>query len=456
MFRIILVLFSLIKILAYNNTTFELYSTIEKSSYYGKYMPYRFQFSSDGNIIISLPRVYSHYDESIEQECSQYPALLMIEKNSSSPQKLNDLPKIYSVMGFVMDIENKYYILDQGIITTSDNKVREGTSKLIIHYLNQTDNNKDKTYNFTGIDLNYSLLTDIAVEHTGAYAYIIDSGNQFKNSNNNPGIIVYNLDKGKVYKILNNHKSFKPSNTNKLSSDQKRIILGYFEKAIRVNCIQISCNDETIYYSSFKDTKIYSVSTSDIKNAIKNYENDNSNNKDNILNNIKVNSVDIGFKPMHFIISSKNNIFALNSESKYIEVSFSIDKDLSSYNKEINTIIPLSEETNDKSYCLTICNGSLYALHNFLDNGGSDLKDRATIFKAEIKNDELNSNVGCSVFIFKVSGANIFIFIYFFLVLVVTIIIISANSGDALEKNKVRKDKEKEANIDELNKKLKE
>ena len=98
----------------------------------------------------------------------------------------------------------------------------------------------------------------------------------------------------------------------------------------------------------------------------------------------------------------------------------------------------------------------MYALENFLDNGSDERNDKAFIYKAELKNDELNSNVGCSVFIFKLSGANIFIFVYFFLVLVVTIMIIIANSGDTLEKSKVIKDKENEANIDELNKKLKE
>ena len=101
----------------------------------------------------------------------------------------------------------------------------------------------------------------------------------------------------------------------------------------------------------------------------------------------------------------------------------------------------------------------MYALENFLDNGSDERNDKAFIYKAELKTDELNSNVGCSVFIFKLSGANganIFIFVYFFLVLVVTIMIIIANSGDTLEKSKVIKDKENEANIDELNKKLKE
>ena len=457
MFRIILVLFSIIKILTYNITSFQLYSNIEGAPGYGKFMPYRFQFSSDGNIVISLPRVYENYDDATQKEYSPYPALLMLEKNNSSPKKMYSLPNIYSVMGFSLDKDNKLYILDQGIIIATTNTVIEQSPKLLVYTLNQTYSGKvNETYNFTGIDLTNSLLTDIAVEHSGAYAYIVDSGN-LKNANYNPGIIVLNLQNGKVYKVLNNHSSFKPYNiTNKLRTDEKIKILKYFEEAIGVNCIQISCNDDTIYYSSLKNTKIFSVSTKDIKNAIKNYENDNSKTKNDILNNIKVNSADIGFEPENFVISSKNNIFALNSEIGYIEISFSIDKDLSSYNKSLNTNITFNEDILNKVYCLNVCNGSLYVLENFLDNKSGANDDKATIYKAEIKNDELNSNVGCSVFIFKISGANIFIFVYFFLVLFVTIMIIIANSGDALVKSKAKKDQEKEANIDELNKKLNE
>ena len=452
MFRIILVLFSLVKILTYNNTAFQLYKNILNSENYGNYMPYRFQFSSDGNIVISLPRVYENYSAEIEKDHLANPALLMLEKDNSKPTKMDTLPKIYSVMGFSLDKDNKLYILDQGLIIRSKNEIVKETSKLLVYTLDQTYSDKvNKTYNFTGIDLTNSLLTDIAVEHSGAYAYIVDSGNLNKNDSI-PGIIVINLENSKVYKILNNHASFLPKDKNKLNADKKEI-RNYFKNAIGVNCIQISCNDETIYYSSLKNTKIFSISTGDIKSAIKKYENDNSKNKNDILNNIKVNSADIGFKPENFVISSKNNIFALNSELGYIEISFSIDKDLSSYNKDLNTNIKFNEDILNEVYCLTVCNGSLYVLENFLGKSDAE-QDKATIYKAEIKNDEFNSNIGCSVFIFKISGGNIFIFVYFFLVLFVTIMIIIANSGDALIKSKVKKDQEKEANIDELNKNL--
>ena len=45
-------------------------------------------------------------------------------------------------------------------------------------------------------------------------------------------------------------------------------IKDFFNNAIGVNNIQISCNDETIYYSSLKSNKIYSVSTKDILDEI--------------------------------------------------------------------------------------------------------------------------------------------------------------------------------------------
>ena len=272
MFRIILFLFPLIKILTYNNAKFQQYVKISNIPYLGEYMPYRFQFSSDGNITISLPRVYENYDSAIEQEYSTNPAFLMLGKNNSSPQKLDNLGKIYSVMGFSMDRNNKLYILDQGIIISSRHKVIDNSSKIVMYTLNQTEN---KTYNFDGINLTNSLLTDIAVEHSGAYAYIVDSGN-LNNKDSIPGIIVVNLENknnNKVYKILNNHISFKPpKDENKLNTNKKQRILDYFQNAIGVNCIQISCNDETIYYSSIKNTKIFSVSTSEIKKAIKIYQ----------------------------------------------------------------------------------------------------------------------------------------------------------------------------------------
>ena len=46
---------------------------------------------------------------------------------------------IQSWVGFVMDKDNNYYILDQGIIIKETHTVNNDTSKLVIHYLNQTD-----------------------------------------------------------------------------------------------------------------------------------------------------------------------------------------------------------------------------------------------------------------------------------------------------------------------------
>ena len=52
----------------------------------------------------------------------------------------------------------------------------------------------------------------------------------------------------------------------------KKDIYNYFGEVTRVNSIQISCNDETIYYSSTKSNYIYSAYTKDILKAIENFE----------------------------------------------------------------------------------------------------------------------------------------------------------------------------------------
>lgn len=124
-------------------------------------------------------------------------------------------------------------------------------------------NKKKITYNFNNIDLTYSLLTDVAVDHDGKYAYITDSGNQ-NVEDNSPGIIVVNLKNNQTYKILNNHESFKHNENEKKAlyvntNDLDDKIYKYFHEAIGVNSIHISCNDETIYYTSYKKEYIHCI-----------------------------------------------------------------------------------------------------------------------------------------------------------------------------------------------------
>ena len=251
----------------------------------------------------------------------------------------------------------------------------------------------------------------------------------------------------KEYKVLNNRAPFNSSKNIGSSTEGKRELDKFLAEGIGEYTIQLSCNDETLYYSSKTDTKIYSVSTKEIKSAIKKYKNSNAQGD---LDKITVYSADKGFNIYNFIISNRNNMFILNNDMKNIDVSFNLNKDLSNYNIVNTTKMNFSEDKNNIFYSIDAFNGTLYIL------GISEQKDSYSLDKAEIKKEEYNSNIGCSVFIFKISGADIFIFVYFFLVLVLTIIIIIANSGNALEKSKLKKEEAKQANLDELNKTLNE
>lgn len=175
MLRIILVLFSLIKIFAYEN--FKKYLELKKDDFENN-IPYRFQFSSDGNITFST----------IMENTEVYKSnMYKIDSGSSNPikifNKIFEENKINSVWGFYIDNDDNYYLLDQG------EKDKNGTSKIILVSSNKTDNNNARILKNISFDLTYSLLTDIVVEHSGEYAYIVDSG--YNSEHNNPGIIVF-------------------------------------------------------------------------------------------------------------------------------------------------------------------------------------------------------------------------------------------------------------------------
>ena len=215
MLRIILVLFSLIKIFAYEN--FKKYLELKKDDFENN-IPYKFQFSSDGNITFST----------IMENTEVYKSnMFKIDSGSLNPvkifNKIFEENKINSVKGFYIDNDDNYYLLDQGEIDSLAFTVKNGTSKIILVSSNKTDNNNARILKNISFDLTYSLLTDIVVEHSGEYAYIVDSGNP-NPEHNNPGIIVVNLlnENEKEYKILNNRAPFNSSKNIGSSTEGKR------------------------------------------------------------------------------------------------------------------------------------------------------------------------------------------------------------------------------------------
>ena len=435
MFKFFLIISLFLKIFSYNNTPLQLFPPLKFKI--KNFTPYRLKFSSGGNISLSIPNLYNSSGSRINNSYDN--SFILFDKERNNITSLLDNFIFNSVMGYTLDKNDIYYILDQGKIFYNST-VEKNTPKLIIYNANS---GKITNISFEGVNFNNNILTDIAVDHRGKYAYIIDSGNLI-DDNSIPGIIVLNLeDKKKIYKILNNHKSFKDFDIPK-----SRKINDIFD-IIGINNIQISCNDETIYYSSSKKNISYSISTSDILKAIKKFENSKD---DNNLNSITVNSVVTNFKSENFILSSKGNIFMINSDSKNIEVSFNINDDLSSINFELNSIINSNDSIKINKLCsLDIYDGKLYLLVN--DKNGKNLPN---IYYAELKKDELNSNIGCTVFFFKADIFVIILFALFLIILVISIILIIEKNGSKLEKSNLIQQKEKEEAINELNRELNE
>ena len=444
MYKILLIFLSFAKLTCSDNPKFHIFKEIDIPTSVQTFLPYRFQFNSDGDLLMSFPRVHNDNSEP-KDDIDTSLMLLKTKENKLDIYRLGI--DIYSVMGFTIDKNDKLYLLDQGFIL-QNGMIAENTFPRLI---TQKKDNVE-IYNFTGINLRYSLLTDVVVDHEEKYAYIIDGGN-LEHDESSPGIIVLNFGSKKSYKILNNHKSFKMKGINSNFNDALKNdkIYNYFKDNIGVNSIQISCDDETIYYSSIKSKILYSVSTKDISDAIDKYEKK-KNVKD--LNEIDVKEINLEFISYYTLISSKNNIFAINGEANAVELSLTIDGDLTNYRKGDNQKIDYQKPGTEHSpVSIDVYNGKLYLL--FTDKvEGENIKLK--IYEAELNKDEFNNIVGCTIFIFKLYGGIIFLFCFFFIILCITIMIIIANSGQKLEISNLKKEMEKEAEINELNRQLNE
>ena len=279
--EIILFLICFIKIISYDQKKFDVYYSWDEVSVWifgievacPNCIPYRMKVANNGSIVMSIPRLYN--PSTIKR--NEIFTTFIVLKTDFEPYYFYNWPsdqiivpyltsnyKIYSVMGFVIDDTNDrhtYYLLDQGRIFSENNTIAENTAKLV------KVNDKgvvNRTYYFNGSEYTNSLLTDVVIDHEHKYAYITDSGNLLNNQSI-PKIIVLNLENNKIYKVLNNHESFKPDENITITyTVNGNKVYDYFTNITGVNSIQISCDGGTLFYSSLKSKNIYSVSTKDI------------------------------------------------------------------------------------------------------------------------------------------------------------------------------------------------
>jgi hypothetical protein len=312
------------------------------------------------------------------------------------------------------------------------------------------------------------------IDQSKKYAYITDSGIMLNNQSI-PRIIVIDLEKEKIYKILNNNINFKPDENISITYSENEMY-NYFTNITGLNNIQITCDGEMIFFSSLKSKMLYTVSTKDISDAINNYI---KTKEENYLNNIKINIVNKNLISQSFLLTSKNNIFMTNGDNGSIRISYAFDQNnLLKHNfNDFSEFKPEKIMVNWPS-SVDIYNGILYLLDNnyhnrhnqknetnktYYNNGLNDEGDEEenetiilhAIYTANITNDEYSYKKGCSVYIFKLNIFTIFILSWFGIILIIVIFLMIIVNKDTSNKNK-KKQIEDERNVNELNRRLNE
>ena len=459
-FILVFLLFIILLNLATSNNLFKVNETWEKFVFsidgkdysYKNCTPFKMKISPNGTTCFSFPRIYNQDGFNVTfAVLKKFGDELYFETWPSDEMNLpkynrDENNKLFSVTGFEISENDTYYLLDQGRIFSNNNTVKPGTSKLMV-----VNSNRQilKIYNFgNGSDFENSFFTDLVIDFNNNFAYITDSGIYFNNSENNPSIIILNLNNGKIYRILKNNKIFKSDEALSLMNNGK-IINESLYRGVGLNNIALTCDGENILFSTMKNRMIYSLSTKDIINAIKKNEND-----------LDINEnfdIKIGYKDKMgdgFIISSKNNLYMTNLEDNNIKFSVEIDSDLMRLDFKDFSTLEAEKEILWPS-AMDIHNGKIYLFDNhyntYLEGNNSIIlkEDNSTndtinytLYSYRLGSDEYTYKRGCTNFYVKWNIITIIIWVCLGIILVIFLIFIEISLKEDKELEKEAENKE--------------
>ena len=438
---------------------------------YQDYVPSKFKVSYNNTFTMCIPRIYNYEDI---EKTKIFATFVTLNTEIETDTFWEPFPeenvvtldkegyknfRIFSVMGYDIDDEESYYLLDQGVIIQENNTIMENTTKLVVCY---EDRSIKHVYYFNYSDFITSFLTDVAVDHDKKYAYILDSG-ILLNNQSIPRLIVVDLKKRNIYRILNNNDKFKPDENITLFFSENEIN-NYFTNITGLNHIELSCDGKIIYFTSLKNNKLYKIYTKDISDAIKNY---NKTNDIKYLNNIKLTVVDKGMRSQSFIISSKNNLYMTYGEKGNVRILYQLDNNLEKYNFEEYTELNTEKFKIMWPGSLSVSKGKLYVLDNnyynrttnktdYFDPNTNETVGKLVIYYTNLEKDELSNVRGCSIYIFKVEVLPFVLLGIFLLILIVFINYMVLNRKKYTNSNSIEKECKDEENIKELNRRLNE
>ena len=217
--------------------------------------PNTIRINNRGVLFISVPR------HIFGDEIDKYiPGTINYLKNNKLKpwpnQEENDFDKgrIHSIVGFEIDLDGNLYLLNH-----KNNKERE----LLVYYKNGTLKDVYDLNLVTRHKDHESLLTNIVLDLTYDFAYIIDTGKiyeeDFKNrkikNDTKSSLLVLNLKNKVVIRFLRKEKSSMPDLS--LPKRNSKIDIN----GIGLYGIALSCDKRFLYYTPVKSDKLYVINT---------------------------------------------------------------------------------------------------------------------------------------------------------------------------------------------------
>ena len=217
--------------------------------------PNTIRINNRGVLFISVPRHL--FGDEIDKYIPGTINCLTNNKLKPWPnQEENDFDKgrIHSIVGFEIDLDGNLYLLNH-----KNNKERE----LLVYYKNGTLKDVYDLNLVTRHKDHESLLTNIVLDLTYDFAYIIDTGKiyeeDFKNrkikNDTKSSLLVLNLKNKVVIRFLRKEKSSMPDLS--LPKRNSKIDIN----GIGLYGIALSCDKRFLYYTPVKSDKLYVINT---------------------------------------------------------------------------------------------------------------------------------------------------------------------------------------------------
>ena len=217
--------------------------------------PNTIRINNRGVLFISVPRHL--FGDEIDKYIPGTINYLTNNKLKPWPnQEENDFDKgrIHSIVGFEIDLDGNLYLLNH-----KNNKERE----LLVYYKNGTLKDVYDLNLVTRHKDHESLLTNIVLDLTYDFAYIIDTGKiyeeDFKNrkikNDTKSSLLVLNLKNKVVIRFLRKEKSSMPDLS--LPKRNSKIDIN----GIGLYGIALSCDKRFLYYTPVKSDKLYVINT---------------------------------------------------------------------------------------------------------------------------------------------------------------------------------------------------